>query len=224
MRGRRAVGRHRRRAQGHPRGQRGHLDDHAELHRHRAGRPTCSRAAPGQRGGRVDRHDTADPESGWFPSSTGCSTGSAWPSRATAALRLPLRRRRRRRRSLVLLGRTRFGFDLRATGVSPSAAAASGVDARGMIVKTMMLSGAVAGLVGLPDAARRRPTSTAPTSPPASASPASPSPCWAATTRSASRSRRCCGPSWTRRPCRCSRRHPEGDRPDHAGHRSCCPS
>jgi ABC-type uncharacterized transport system permease subunit len=48
------------------------------------------------------------------------------------------------------LGRTRFGFDLRATGYSPSAAVASGVDARRMVVLTMILSGAVAGLVGLP--------------------------------------------------------------------------
>jgi ABC-type uncharacterized transport system permease subunit len=51
----------------------------------------------------------------------------------------------------VLLKRTRFGFDLRASGLSPSAASASGVDARGMVIRTMLLSGAVAGLIGLPD-------------------------------------------------------------------------
>jgi general nucleoside transport system permease protein len=51
----------------------------------------------------------------------------------------------------VLIKRTRFGFDLRATGLSPSAATASGVDARGMVVKTMLISGAIAGLIGLPD-------------------------------------------------------------------------
>ncbi len=51
----------------------------------------------------------------------------------------------------VLLSRTRFGFDLRATGLSPSAASASGIDARGMVIKTMLISGAVAGLIGLPD-------------------------------------------------------------------------
>jgi general nucleoside transport system permease protein len=51
----------------------------------------------------------------------------------------------------VLLQRTRFGFDLRATGLSPSAASASGVDARRMVVNAMLLSGAVAGLIGLPD-------------------------------------------------------------------------
>ncbi len=49
----------------------------------------------------------------------------------------------------VVVWRTRFGFDLRATGSNPSAARASGVDARRMIITAMALSGAVAGLVGL---------------------------------------------------------------------------
>jgi simple sugar transport system permease protein len=51
----------------------------------------------------------------------------------------------------VVLDRTRFGYDLRASGLSPSAASASGVNARGMVIRTMLLSGAIAGLVGLPD-------------------------------------------------------------------------
>ena len=50
----------------------------------------------------------------------------------------------------VVLNRTRFGFDLRATGASSSAAIASGVDVRRMVVASMLLSGAVAGLVGMP--------------------------------------------------------------------------
>lgn len=50
----------------------------------------------------------------------------------------------------VMLTRTRFGFELQATGISPSAARASGVDSKRMIVVTMCLSGALAGLVGLP--------------------------------------------------------------------------
>ncbi len=50
----------------------------------------------------------------------------------------------------VLLNRTRFGFDLRAAGASESAAVASGVSVKKMIVLSMLLSGAVAGLVGLP--------------------------------------------------------------------------
>jgi simple sugar transport system permease protein len=50
----------------------------------------------------------------------------------------------------VVINRTRFGFDLRATGQSESAAVASGVSVKRMIVISMLLSGAVAGLVGLP--------------------------------------------------------------------------
>jgi simple sugar transport system permease protein len=49
-----------------------------------------------------------------------------------------------------LLGRTRFGYDLRATGKSEPAARASGVDTRRMVLWSMLLSGGVAGLVGLP--------------------------------------------------------------------------
>ena len=50
----------------------------------------------------------------------------------------------------VVLGRTRFGFDLRATGRSQSAAVASGVDVKRMVVYSLLISGAVAGLVGMP--------------------------------------------------------------------------
>ena len=50
----------------------------------------------------------------------------------------------------LLLNRTRFGFDLRATGHSETAAVASGVNVKRMIVISMLLSGAVAGLVGMP--------------------------------------------------------------------------
>jgi len=49
-----------------------------------------------------------------------------------------------------VLNRTRFGFDLRATGQSTTAAIASGVSVKKMTVATMMISGAIAGLVGLP--------------------------------------------------------------------------
>jgi len=49
----------------------------------------------------------------------------------------------------VLVWRTRFGFDLRASGVNPDAARASGVNPRAMVLKTMLLSGAIAGLVGM---------------------------------------------------------------------------
>ncbi len=49
-----------------------------------------------------------------------------------------------------LLSRTRFGFDLRATGANESAAVASGVNVKRMVVISMLLSGAVAGLIGMP--------------------------------------------------------------------------
>jgi general nucleoside transport system permease protein len=49
-----------------------------------------------------------------------------------------------------LVARTRFGFDLRATGRSASAAQASGVNVKKMVVVAMLISGAVAGLVNMP--------------------------------------------------------------------------
>jgi general nucleoside transport system permease protein len=50
----------------------------------------------------------------------------------------------------VVLNRSRFGFELRATGASATAAMASGIDVRRMVVVAMLLSGGVAALVGLP--------------------------------------------------------------------------
>jgi simple sugar transport system permease protein len=50
----------------------------------------------------------------------------------------------------LLISRTRFGFDLRATGRSATAAQASGVNVNNMIIVAMLLSGAVAGLVNMP--------------------------------------------------------------------------
>lgn len=51
----------------------------------------------------------------------------------------------------VVINYTRFGFDLKVSGLSPSAAQASGVNARRMIVYTMVASGVVAGLIGMPE-------------------------------------------------------------------------
>lgn len=49
----------------------------------------------------------------------------------------------------VMLNKTVFGFNLRATGLSFRAARSSGVNAPGMIFVTTVLSGAIAGLVGM---------------------------------------------------------------------------
>jgi simple sugar transport system permease protein len=49
-----------------------------------------------------------------------------------------------------LITRTRFGFRIKATGLNEEAAKASGVNVKRMTLIAMLLSGAVAGLVGLP--------------------------------------------------------------------------
>lgn len=49
-----------------------------------------------------------------------------------------------------VISRTRFGFDLRATGSNESAAVASGVNVKRMVVYSMLISGAIAGLVWMP--------------------------------------------------------------------------
>jgi ABC-type uncharacterized transport system permease subunit len=49
----------------------------------------------------------------------------------------------------VVVWRSRFGFELRTTGVNPAAARAAGVNPKAMILKTIVLSGMVAGLIGM---------------------------------------------------------------------------
>ena len=91
------------------------------------------------------------PESGWFPGLNGLLTGLGLSEPRSELYGFLIVAVVVGVLIAVLLKRTRFGFDLRATGLSPSAATASGVDARGMVIKTMLLSGAVAGLIGLPE-------------------------------------------------------------------------
>ncbi|MBW1604346.1 ABC transporter permease [Streptomyces sp. JJ66] len=81
-------------------------------------------------------------ESGWFPGIDAGAGGTVYGFIVVAALLGIL--------YWVVLNRTRFGFDLRATGASPSAAAASGVDAKRMVFTSMVISGGVAGLAGMP--------------------------------------------------------------------------
>ena len=49
----------------------------------------------------------------------------------------------------MLVKRTRFGFELRASGMNPGAARLSGVAPKKMVLTTMMISGGVAGMVAL---------------------------------------------------------------------------
>jgi ABC-type uncharacterized transport system permease subunit len=91
------------------------------------------------------------PESGWFPGLNGLLTGLGLAEPRTELYGFLLVAVIVGVAIAVLIKRTRFGFDLRASGLSPSAATASGVNARSMVIKTMLLSGGIAGLVGLPD-------------------------------------------------------------------------
>jgi ABC-type uncharacterized transport system permease subunit len=50
----------------------------------------------------------------------------------------------------VLLNRSRFGYDLRLSGLNAEAARSAGVDPKRMVLITMFLSGAIAGMIGLP--------------------------------------------------------------------------
>jgi simple sugar transport system permease protein len=81
------------------------------------------------------------PESAWFPG-FGTSGGQVYGFIVVSGLVGLL--------YWFVLGRTRFGFDLRATGMSEPAAVASGVNVRKMILASMLISGGIAGLVGMP--------------------------------------------------------------------------
>ncbi|KAA0935426.1 MULTISPECIES: ABC transporter permease [Streptomyces] len=81
-------------------------------------------------------------ESGWFPGFDMGDAGEIYGFTVIAVLAGVL--------YWLVLNRTRFGFDLRATGASETAAAASGVDAKRMVLTAMLISGGVAGLAGLP--------------------------------------------------------------------------
>ncbi len=50
----------------------------------------------------------------------------------------------------ILLNRSRFGYDLRLSGLNPEAARSAGVNPKKMVLITLTLSGAVAGMIGLP--------------------------------------------------------------------------
>ncbi|WP_188191088.1 ABC transporter permease [Nonomuraea sp. SYSU D8015] len=51
----------------------------------------------------------------------------------------------------VVLERTRFGFNVKASGLNGPAALASGIDSKKMIIAAMVMSGSIAGLIGLPE-------------------------------------------------------------------------
>ncbi|MFJ4919811.1 ABC transporter permease [Streptomyces sp. NPDC088725] len=82
------------------------------------------------------------PSSSWFFSIDTGPAGQLWGFIVIAALAGVA--------YWFILGRTRFGYDLRAVGQSESAASASGVSVKKMIITSMLISGATAGLIGMP--------------------------------------------------------------------------
>ncbi len=97
----------------------------------------------GQHEGNVVRSTVLPSDSwltGWFPFQT--SDGAIWTLDVLAVVVGV--------GFWFVLKKTRFGFDLRATGQSQSAAVASGVNVPRMVVISMLLSGAVAGLIWMP--------------------------------------------------------------------------
>lgn len=92
----------------------------------------------------------AIPKSGWFPSLNGALRGLGFTIPPGAdlhgfvivAVLVGVA-------YYVLIWRTRYGYDLRASGINPLAARASGVHPNRMVMQTMLLSGAIAGLIGM---------------------------------------------------------------------------
>jgi general nucleoside transport system permease protein len=84
------------------------------------------------------------PESGWIP-------GIPFPGSVTEIYGLAVLAVIAGVTFSILLNKTRFGFNLRATGQSETAAVASGVHVKRMIVVSLLMSGAVAGLIGMPN-------------------------------------------------------------------------
>lgn len=89
------------------------------------------------------RSTTTLPKSAWFPDLVQFGKGSRVYAFVLVAALLGVI-------FSIVINRTRFGFDLRASGVNPGAASASGVNSKAMVVKTMMISGGIAGLIGMP--------------------------------------------------------------------------
>ena len=129
--------------------QRGDLDDHAQLHRHRHHARSCSPTTcsddkadePRRRPSRCRRRAGCPTLNRLLGCSASTCPGHG-PARASSvAIVVGVV-------FYLLVWRTRFGFDLRTTGANP-AAARVGVNPKAMIIKTIMLSGAHRRAVGM---------------------------------------------------------------------------
>ncbi|MEO5834805.1 MAG: ABC transporter permease [Nakamurella sp.] len=81
------------------------------------------------------------PENGWIGSMLSTGNGSlAWYFVLALVVALLV---------WLMVFRTTFGFQLRSSGLNPVAAQTAGIDSKKMIIRSMMISGAIAGLVGM---------------------------------------------------------------------------
>ena len=143
---RRPVGRNRRPSQGDPRRQRGHLDDHAQRHRHlprlvpaarrrRCASRAATRSTPGR--SRSRRASPASPSTGSSRRRTSSTASSSWPSSSA----WPTGSCWARPGSGSTCGRP--------GGPRPPPSRAASRCKR-MVLTSMVISGAAAGLVGMP--------------------------------------------------------------------------
>ena len=143
---RRVVGRDSRRAEGALRLARSHQHDHDELHRGRAGRATSRSITTGRPAIRSCRPRRSGANA--HISAARADSFPGLPERiplnvafllALAACVLVY----------VFLWRTKWGYEIRATGSNPSAAEYGGISVRRQIVLAMAISGGLAGMVGI---------------------------------------------------------------------------
>ena len=139
------LGRHPRGAEGALRIARSHQHDHVELHRGRAGE--LLHPVPLQDAGRSDHGDGADRRAAHTSPRLG--TFHSRISRAHSAQRRVPARAGGLRARVRFLWRTKWGYEIRATGSNPSAAEYGGISIRRQIVLAMAVSGALAGMVGI---------------------------------------------------------------------------
>ena len=131
--------------EGDPRGVRGHLDDHAQLHRVRGDRlhPQLLPRRPQPTQQPLQRHtDPAGREPDAWPEPGAPRAGAARPTTPTRSPGFLVVVAIVGTGFYLVVERSRFGFDLRATGINPFAAQAGGVSSRKMILITMLISGA----------------------------------------------------------------------------------
>ena len=142
----RAVGGDRRLPEGDRRRARGDLDDHAQLDRDLGRRRGSSATAARCRTRRTSR---ADLERRRAPARSCRSSGASRSSRASTSASSS--RSPRSSSSGSILNRTTLGYEVRAVGFNPEAAAYGGINVKKNLIRAMAISGAFAGLAGALD-------------------------------------------------------------------------